>query len=77
MGRVRNAPKLLFGKPEGKISLGRPKHRWKDTLKWIFKKLSWMLWIGVIWLSVSPMTDSYEHGNEYFGSMQDGNFFIC
>jgi hypothetical protein len=33
MGRMINAPKLLFGKPKGKISLGRPKHRWKDTLK--------------------------------------------
>jgi hypothetical protein len=27
--------KTLGGKPEEKRWLGRPKHRWKDGLKWI------------------------------------------
>jgi hypothetical protein len=25
--------KTLIGKPEGKRSLGRPRHRWKDDIK--------------------------------------------
>jgi hypothetical protein len=27
-GEKRNAYKILVGKPEWKITLGRPKHRW-------------------------------------------------
>jgi hypothetical protein len=29
MGHMRNAYNILFGKPERKIPLGRPKRRWK------------------------------------------------
>jgi hypothetical protein len=29
----RNAYKILVGKPEGKEPLGRPRHRWGDTIK--------------------------------------------
>jgi hypothetical protein len=28
---MRNAYKILFGKPEGKRPFGRPKHRWEDN----------------------------------------------
>jgi hypothetical protein len=35
---MRNACKILVGKPEGKGPLGRPKHRWEDTIKWILGK---------------------------------------
>ena len=28
---VRNAFKILTGKPTGKRSLGRPRHRWEDN----------------------------------------------
>ncbi|KAJ4439340.1 hypothetical protein ANN_07462 [Periplaneta americana] len=33
MGESRNAYRLLVGKPEGKIPLGRPKRRWEDNIK--------------------------------------------
>jgi hypothetical protein len=33
MGNMRNMWKILGGTPEGKSKLGRPKHRWKDTIK--------------------------------------------
>jgi hypothetical protein len=33
MGEKRNAYRLLVGKPEGKISLGRPRYRWVDNIK--------------------------------------------
>jgi len=33
MGERRGAKRVLVGKPEGKRPLGRPKHRWEDTIK--------------------------------------------
>jgi hypothetical protein len=32
-GAKSNAYRLLVGKPEGKRSLGRPRHMWVDTIK--------------------------------------------
>jgi hypothetical protein len=33
---MRNAYRILFGEPEGKTPLGRPRHKWRIILKWIF-----------------------------------------
>jgi hypothetical protein len=33
MGERRGAYRALVGTPEGKIPLGRPKHRWEDNIK--------------------------------------------
>jgi hypothetical protein len=33
MGEKRNAYRLLVGKPEGKIPLGRPRSRWVDNIR--------------------------------------------
>jgi hypothetical protein len=33
MGEKRNAYRILVGKPEGKIPLGRPRRRWVDNIK--------------------------------------------
>jgi len=38
MGEVRDAYRVIVGKTEGKGPLGRPRHRWEDNIKWIFKK---------------------------------------
>jgi hypothetical protein len=38
MGEMRNACKILVGKPEGKRPLSRPTHRWRIILKWILGK---------------------------------------
>jgi hypothetical protein len=32
MGEKRNVYRLLVGKPEGKRSLGRPRHSWVDNI---------------------------------------------
>jgi hypothetical protein len=29
--------RVLVGKPEGKRPLGRPRRRWENNIKWIFK----------------------------------------
>jgi hypothetical protein len=34
----RGTYRVLVEKPEGKRPLGRPRNRWEDNFKWIFKK---------------------------------------
>jgi hypothetical protein len=43
MGGMRNAYKILEGKPEGKILLGKPSSRWEHNIKIYLKKLGWMV----------------------------------
>ena len=33
MEKSRNGCRVLVGKPEGKITLGRPRRRWEDNIK--------------------------------------------
>jgi hypothetical protein len=33
MGERRGAYRILVGKPEGRRPLGRPRHRWEDSIK--------------------------------------------
>jgi hypothetical protein len=33
MGEVRGACNILFGRPEGRRPLGRPRRRWEDSIK--------------------------------------------
>jgi hypothetical protein len=37
-GEKRNAYRLLVGKPERKILLGRPRRRWVDNIKMILER---------------------------------------
>jgi hypothetical protein len=37
----RNAYRILVGKPEGKISLGRTGHRWIDNIKMDLGGIEW------------------------------------
>jgi len=38
IGERRGLYRVLLGKPEGKKRHGRPRHRWKIILRWIFMK---------------------------------------
>jgi len=40
---------VLFGKPEGKRPLGRPRHRWEDNIKMDLQEVGWgcMDWIDL------------------------------
>jgi hypothetical protein len=40
------------GKPEEKRPLGRPRPRWEENIKWIFRKWDVGIWIGSRWLRV-------------------------
>jgi hypothetical protein len=40
MGEKRNAYRILVGKPEGEIPLGRPRRRWVDSIvTWMARAL--------------------------------------
>jgi hypothetical protein len=49
MGEERKVYRVLVGKPEGKIPLGRPRGRWEDGLKMELGKIGWG-WSGFSWL---------------------------
>jgi len=41
MGDRRVVYRVLVGKPEGKIPLGRPRHRWEDNIKMDLQEMGW------------------------------------
>jgi hypothetical protein len=49
MGEKRNVYRLLVGKPEGKIPLGRPGHRWIDNIEMDLSEIGLNVvgWIGL------------------------------
>jgi hypothetical protein len=49
MGEKRNVYRLLVGKPEEKIPLGRPRRRWLDNVKMDLLEigLSVVDWVGL------------------------------
>jgi len=44
----RGVYRVLMGKPEGKRSLGRSRHRWEDNIKMGLQQVEWGAWTGVI-----------------------------
>jgi hypothetical protein len=54
MGETKNAYRILVGKPEGKIPLGRPRRRWVDNIKIDLRKIGWdgNVWTGANWLRI-------------------------
>jgi hypothetical protein len=53
-GGKRNAYRILVGKPEGKIPLGRPGRGWEDNIKMGLREIGWggVVWTGLIWLKI-------------------------
>jgi len=49
MGEERGVYRVLVGKPEGKISLGRPRHRWVDNIRMDLQEVGrgYVDWIGL------------------------------
>jgi hypothetical protein len=52
MGAKMNAYRILVGKPEGKISLGRPRRRWVDNIKMDLREC------GLIWLRIGTSVNT-------------------
>jgi hypothetical protein len=51
MGERRGANKVLVGKPEGKLPLGRLRSRWKNIIIKNLQEVEWRVWTGLIWLT--------------------------
>jgi hypothetical protein len=71
MGEMRNAYKILVGKPEGKRPLGRPRCRGDDIIRMDL----WGNRVGRCELDSSgsgqgPVAGCCEHGNELPGSIK-------
>jgi hypothetical protein len=49
-GEKRNAYRLLVGKPEGKIPLGRSRRRWVDNIRTDVGEVGWS---GVDWIGLA------------------------
>jgi hypothetical protein len=47
---MRNAYKILVGKPEGKKALGRPRRRWEDNIRMDLRGIGWE---GVDWMHLA------------------------
>ena len=43
-----------MGKPEGKRTLGRPRHRWEDNIKMCLEEVGWK---GMDWIDLAQDRD--------------------
>jgi hypothetical protein len=54
MGEERKVYKVLVGKPEGKIPLGRPRRRWEDGIRMDIG------WGNVEWIQLAQDRDRWQ-----------------
>jgi hypothetical protein len=55
-GEIRNAYKILVGKPERKRPLGRPRRRWEDNIRMDLREIGWEV---VDWIYLVQGRDSW------------------
>ena len=65
---------MLVGKPEGKRPLGRPRRRWEDNIRWIFRKLEGVVGTGWSWLRIGQVAGTCGYGEGLSGFINAGNF---
>ena len=53
MGERRGEHMVLVGKPDGKRPLGRPRHRWEDSIKMDLQEVGW----GMDWIDLAQDRD--------------------
>jgi hypothetical protein len=56
MGKTRNVYMLFVGEPDGKSSLGRPRHRVVDNSKFDIIEIAWD---GVVWIGLAQDSDKW------------------
>jgi hypothetical protein len=64
MGKKRNVCRLLVGKPEGSMPLGRPRRRWMDNINMDLVEI-W--WSGVDWICSAHDMEMWRALILYFG----------
>jgi hypothetical protein len=50
MGEMRNAYKVLIGRPVGKRPLRIPRYRWRDNIRMDLREIGWE---GVYWIHLA------------------------
>jgi hypothetical protein len=55
MGERRGTYRNMLGRPEGRRSLGRPRHRWEDNIK--MEKVGWR---GMDWIDLAHDWDRWQ-----------------
>jgi hypothetical protein len=50
IGKRRGVYRVLVGKSDGERPLGRPRRKWEDNIKMIFKKWDVGVWTGSSWV---------------------------
>jgi uncharacterized short protein YbdD (DUF466 family) len=50
-GEIRNAYKILVGKPDWKKLLGKPRHSWKDNIRMDLREIGreCVDWMNLVW----------------------------
>jgi hypothetical protein len=56
MGERRGVYRVLVGKPDGKRTLGRPRHRWEDNNKMDLQEVGWG---GMDWIELAQDGDRF------------------
>jgi hypothetical protein len=57
MGEERNVYRVLMGKPEGKIPLGRPRRRWENVIRMDLREIGWG---SVKWIQLAQDRDRWR-----------------
>jgi hypothetical protein len=72
MKEMRNAYKILVGKPEGKRQLERPKCSWEDNIRMCFRETSGSCGLESSGLGQRPTAVTFEHRIETSDSIKGG-----
>jgi hypothetical protein len=59
MGEGRDVYRVLVGKPEAKMPLGRPRRRWKDGIEMDLREICWG---DVEWIHLAQDRDRWQAG---------------
>jgi hypothetical protein len=73
-GEMRNAYKILVGKPKEKGPPGRSRHRWEDNIKIDIREIRWESGLDSFGSGWGPVAGSCEYVSEPLGSIRGGNF---
>jgi hypothetical protein len=75
MGESRSVYRVLVGRPKGKRSLGRPRHRWEDNIKMDLMEIGID---GANWIQLAQdrVASFCEHGNEPLGSIKKAGYSL-
>jgi 3-oxoacyl-ACP reductase-like protein len=57
LGEERGVYRVLVGKPEGKISLGRTRHRWENNIRMDLQEVGC---VGIDWIGLAQDRDRWR-----------------